>query len=218
MAVYIAPIVEGDTEAECVERLLQRVWSELLVAPVRLQVAVPTRGSRAALAHPNRSDLAEKLNEACAKLAHPLRKDPAGRTLVLLLLDADQDCPAELGPHLLAAAKAHRADVDVVCVLATRMFENWLVAGASTLAGVNDLPDVLPARDRFEERSGAKWLDDQLRSLDPARKYNKITDTLAFVRRFALQECRDNCPSFDKLCCELEALLPPPPVDPPPAE
>jgi hypothetical protein len=35
------------------------------------------------------------------------------------------------------------------------MLENWIVAGASTLAGVSELPDPLPARDQFEDRSGA---------------------------------------------------------------
>lgn len=216
MTCYIAPVVEGDTETGCVERLLQRIWVELLAAPVRLQVVVPSRGSRASLVHPNRPDLAEKIEEARTKLVPHLRKDPTSRARILVLLDADNDCPAELAPRLLTAAKSHHADADIACVLAKRMFENWLVGGASALAGVNGLPDPLPARAHFEDRSGSKWLADQLRAGNPTRKYDKIADGLAFVRRFSLQECRGNCPSFDKLCRELETLLPPP--DPPPAE
>jgi hypothetical protein len=63
------------------------------------------------------------------------------------------------------------------------MLENWIVAGAATLAGVNDLPDVLPARDQFEERSGVAWLEHQLRSRHPTRKYKKTVDAAEFVRR-----------------------------------
>jgi hypothetical protein len=208
MTFYIVPIVEGQTEAACVERLLQRIWTEVLAAPFRLQVLAPSRGKRDSLIHPERPDLAEKIEEAHAKLAVRLHRDPSGRGLLLLLLDAEGDCPKDLVPRLLAIARQVRRDADISCVLAKRMLENWVVAGASTLAGVNGLPDTLPARDQFEERSGAAWLEAQLRSRNQARKYKKTADAEAFVRVMALQECRDNSPSFDKLCRELEARLP----------
>jgi hypothetical protein len=119
---------------------------------------------------------------------------------------------------LLAAATQVRSDAPIACVLAKRMLENWIVAGASTLAGVNGLPAPLPARDQFEDRSGAAWLEAQLRSKNKARKYKKTADAEAFVRAMALQECRDNAPSFDKLCRELAARLPKPPDTPGPTE
>jgi hypothetical protein len=140
---------------------------------------------------------------------------------LLILLDAEKDCPATLGPRLLdEARKSLPVDAPVACVLAKRMFEDWIVGGASTLAGVNELPNSLPARDQFEDRSGAKWLDDQLRTQDKSRKYNKVIDAQLFVRTMNLQECRDNCPSFDKLCRELETRLAPQPGigDEPPRE
>ncbi len=207
MTYYIVPIVEGQTEAGCVERLLQRTWTELLGAPERLQVLSPSRGKRDALVNPAKPDLAAKVQEAHAKLARRLRADPADRGLLLLLLDAETDPPCQLAPRLLSAARAARSDADVSCVLAKRMLENWIVAGASTLAGVNDLPDVLPARDQIEERSGVAWLEEQLRSRHRARKYKKTVDAAEFVRAMDLRECRANSPSFDKLCRELEARL-----------
>jgi hypothetical protein len=88
------------------------------------------------------------------------------------------------------------------------MLENWIVAGASTLAGVNDLPNNLPARDKIEDRSGVVWIETQLRSRDKTRKYRKTVDAEHFIRIMDLQECRTNSPSFDKLCRELEARLP----------
>jgi len=82
--------------------------------------------------------------------------------MVLILLDAEKDCSKELGPRLLEAARKARSDTDIACVIAEKMFENWIVAGASTLAGINGLPDPLPPRDQFEERSGVAWLEKQL--------------------------------------------------------
>jgi hypothetical protein len=91
------------------------------------------------------------------------------------------------------------------------MLENWIVAGASTLAGVNGLPDPLPARDQFEDGNGVAWLKAQLKSRNKARAYKKTVDAPAFVQVMDLAECRGNCPSFDKLCRELEARVSPPP-------
>src|SRR5262249_3435824 len=152
------------TEAGCVERLLQRVWTELLAGPVRLQVLAPSRGKRDALISPAGTDLADKIKEAYLKLSRRLRRDSSGRGLLLLLLDAEGGCPAELAPRLLQTARLARSDTDIACVLAKRMFENWIVAGASTLAGVNGLPDPLRPPDNPEDCSGTAWLDQQLRS------------------------------------------------------
>ena len=207
MTFYIAPIVEGQTEAGCIERLLHRVWTELLVAPDRLQVLPPSRGKRDALVAVEEAGFAAKIEEAFAKLSQRLRRDAESRGLVLLLVDAEDDCPAELGPRLLAAAQQHRTDADIACVIAKRMLENWIVAGASALGGVNGLPDVLPACSDVEERGGANWLDRQIRSRNAARKYKKTVDAEAFVKVMALADCRTNAPSFDKLCRELQARI-----------
>jgi hypothetical protein len=215
MTAYIAPIVEGQTEVSCVERLLHRIWNELLTRPERLQVLPPARGSRPALVHPSGGPLSVKIGDACTSLVRRLRHDPSGRGLLLLLLDAEADCPATLAPRLLASASGVvPSGIPVACVLAKRMLENWIVAGASTLAGVNGLPSPLPNRDRFEEHSGGAWLEKHLRSnsVSGARKYRKTLHALEFVRAISLPECRANSPSFDKLCRDLEALFPPPPA------
>jgi hypothetical protein len=59
---------------------------------------------------------------------------------VLVLLDADDDCPAEYGPLLLARAQAARPDKQVSVVLANREFEAWFLAAAPSLAGQFGFP------------------------------------------------------------------------------
>ena len=209
MTLYVAPIVEGHSEQQCLERLLQRLWLELLGRSERLQVLEPSRPKRDALIHPDGKALGGKVQEAFAKLSQKVRTDSDGRGLVLILLDAERDCPKELAPRLLESARKARSDADIACVLAKWMFENWFVAGASTLAGVNGLPDPLPPRNQFEDRSGVAWLTSQLRAKDATRAYKKRIDAETFVRAMNLSECRGNSPSFDKLCRELEKRLPP---------
>jgi Domain of unknown function (DUF4276) len=205
MTLYIVPIVEGQTEQGCVERLLHRVWAELLSQSERLQVLEPFRGQRDALIHPSGKVLTDSVGKAFLKLQAKTRQAAEARSLVLILLDAEGDCPATLAPRLLEVARrALPADARLACVLARRMLENWIMAGASPLAGVNGLPHPLPPRDQFEERSGVTWLESQLRGKNPKRSYKKTADAKVFVQHMNLVECRGNCPSFDKLCRELE--------------
>src|SRR5262245_22575234 len=106
MTLYLAPIVEGQTEQLSVERLLHRIWHQLLQCPDRLQVLEPIRGKRDVLIDDNRDDLARAVEKAQIRARERARHDPQGRTLVLVLLDAEDDCPAELG----AAPPGSRAE------------------------------------------------------------------------------------------------------------
>jgi hypothetical protein len=224
MTLYIAPIVEGHTEVGCVERLLQSICVQLLNGPERLQVLQPSRGRQDLLIRPTGTDLSDKVGEAYGRLIRHVRRDASGRGLLLVLLDAEEDCPAELGPRLLRVARAAApSDADIDCVLPRRMLENWFVAAASSLAGVHGLPEGLIPPEDPEDCRGSAWLERQLRSRDPARKYTKTDDAAEFVRAMDLGQCRDGSPSFDKLCRVLTARLPPPPESgpaessPPPA-
>jgi hypothetical protein len=219
MNLYVSAIVEGQTEQRCVERILHRIWTELLHRPERLQVLEPFRGHRDDLVNPNGLALKESVQKVFLKLQAKARQDSEARSLLLILLDAESDCPAELAPRLLDTAQRARADADLACVLAKRMLENWIVAGASTLAGVNDLPDPLQPPDNPEECNGAAWLEQQLRSRKQTRSYKKTVDAAVFVQKMHLEECRAHSPSFDKLYRELALRLPPSETDtgPPPS-
>ncbi len=105
MTLYIAPVVEGQTEEQSVERLLQRVWREVLASSERLQVLQPSRGKRDLMVDARKTTLANKIEEAYAKLAQRLCRDSSGWGLLLLLLDAEGDCPKKLAPRLLKIAR-----------------------------------------------------------------------------------------------------------------
>jgi hypothetical protein len=212
MTLFIVPVVEGQTEQGCVERLLHRVWQELLRRPERLQVVEPFRGRRDQLVHPNGVALTDTVRKAFLKLKARAKKDADAHPLVLILLDAEGDCPATLGPRLLEVGrKALPAGTSVCCVLAKRMIENWIAAGASTLAGVNGMPDPLQPPDDPESCHGAGWLDAQLRKRNRSRKYKKTVDAEVFVRAMNLGESEKSSSSFRNLCQKLNARLPGPP-------
>ena len=74
MTFYIAPVVEGQTEQACINRLLHRVWHEILCRSERLQVMEPFRGHRDELVHANRKVLIETTEKAYLKLKTKAKK------------------------------------------------------------------------------------------------------------------------------------------------
>jgi hypothetical protein len=137
----IASIVEGDGEVRALPKLLFRLAREVAVPDLR--VPTPMRVQRGRLIAPG------GVERAVGAVAQ--RVGAAGG--VLVLLDADDDCPATLGPALLA--RAARPDVRVCVVLANREFEAWFVAAVASLAGAHGFPADLsvPGAPR---RSGAR--------------------------------------------------------------
>ena len=53
---------------------------------------------------------------------------------ILVLLDADDDCPAELASRLLRRARQSRPDRPIRVVLAKAEYESWFLAAAASLA------------------------------------------------------------------------------------
>jgi len=84
---------------------------------------------------------------------------------VLIVMDLDEEPSViALRQGLLDEARQVRADAKIACVIANRMFENWIVAGTTPLAGKHGLPSELKLRVNRESRGGKHILDELLRS------------------------------------------------------
>jgi hypothetical protein len=129
----------------------------------------------------------------------------AGTGALLVLLDADDDCPATLGPELLTRVRAVREDVPAVVVVANREFEAWLLASADSLRGHRGLPDDLePPGDSEAIRDAKGWLQD--RRID-GRAYSPTIDQPALTAVLQLDRARTRSASFDKLWRDIEHLI-----------
>jgi Domain of unknown function (DUF4276) len=204
MTLFIGSIVEGETETQCVPAILKRIWYELLAQTEVVVPLPPARQSRDQLVNDAYDTLAANILKVSMQLQKKLKDKSNDRGVILILLDAEDDCPATLGPRLLVRASSARSDAKIACVLAKRSLENWIVAGAASLQGVNGLLAAAPIPEHAEEQSGVAWLKKQLATSDRSRSYSKVTDAKIFFRDINLAECRLNSPSFDKLCRELE--------------
>lgn len=195
--LFVAAIVEGHGEDAAVRTLLQRVWSEVLGGE-HLEVLKPIRIKRTKIGE--RKELARAVDLAALKLGSA----STGPTLILILLDAEDDCPKEFIPPFLGLARELRADKDITCVLANPEYETWFVAAASSLSGYLELPrDEESPLAPEESRQGKGWIQKRFRGV----RYSPTVDQPAMTAAMDLKLCRSRSPSFDKLCRELEARM-----------
>ena len=123
---------------------------------------------------------------------------------ILILLDADDDCPKELAAELLARAQAARQDRIIRVVLAKREYEAWFLAAARSISGRREIAETIAPPLQPESIGGAKeWLS---RRMPRGRAYSPTNDQPALTAIFDMGAAR-SAPSFDKLWRDATALL-----------
>ena len=191
MAKIIA-IVEGDGEVEAVPVLIRRIALE--VAPL-----APPTVMRPIRVHRHRI-LKEGELERYVSLASA-RVTEGGR--ILILLDANGDCPAEVGPIILERARAASAGRPIEAVLAKCEYETWLLAAAESIAGTRGILPEISAPPEPESIRGAKeWIDSRMRG-----SYRPTADQAALTAGFDMELARRRSASFDKMWRATATLL-----------
>jgi hypothetical protein len=190
---FVAPIVEGHGEVEAVPLLLGRIFRESM-PQASLAVSPPLRVKAGSFL--NDSGYFAKYVELAARKAI----SRAGGS-VLILLDCEDDCPAELGPELARRAGAVRSDVPILVALAHREYETWFLAAAQSLRGLRGLPSDLEPPTHPERIRAKAWLSRQMVS-----SYNEPNDQPTFTQRFSFEQA-SAVPSFARLRHRLQQLF-----------
>ncbi len=186
--------MEGYGEVEAVPKLLRRIAQSLPNRP-SIDVNPPWRVKAGSFL--NDSQYFSKCVEFAARKAKQ-----APRGCVLILLDCEDDCPAELGPKLLAKARACRGDIPIEVILAYREFETWFLAAAHSLRGVAGLSATVDPPANPESLRDAKgWLTKHM-----ATPYNEPEHQPRMTANFSLTEAA-RVPSFSRLLNKLASLL-----------
>jgi len=186
----LCPIVEGHGEAAAVPKLLHRLLAESGHAGA-WRILDPIREPGSRLRRPD--DLHRVVNLA-ASLTPP---DGA----ILIMLDADDDCPATLGPELLRQARETRPDRRIGVVLPNREYEAWFIAARVSLADPDTVPPACDDPDGVRDAKG--WLKRHVLGgpYRPRLDQSRLTSTMDLAAAAAGSR------SFRKLCTELAALL-----------
>ena len=195
----IAPIVEGHGEYHAIRILLHRIWYELVSPQGKsaIEILRPIRRPRSRLVQEQELGRAVRLAASKLKVKGDCHSE---HCLILILLDAESDPPCQLAPQLLANASERSGGIDVCCILANVEYETWFVGAADSLGGDLDLPERIPQTPE-QDRSGKGWIQRYFKR----PRYSETVDQPALTSRMDLDKSRARCPSFDKLCRELEA-------------
>lgn len=186
----ISSIVEGHGEVSALPVLLRRigVWR--------------SPGEALDIRHPIRTHRDRFLNRPAEFQRQLILASRQVRNTgwVLVLLDADDDCPAELGATLQKRIGDTLPRARVSVVLANREFEAWFLGAGASLNGRRGLE--LAAQDLNIEPEGPRnakgWLKERMTS----GQYGETTDQPAFAALMDLEEAYRRCRSFRKLCSE----------------
>lgn len=187
--INIVSIVEGDGEVQALPVLLRRL-NEWKNPEVFCNILRPIRVRRDQFL--NRDEIFSKQLQIAAALA-----EESG--WILILLDADDDCPRDLGSEILKRAAGIVPHRGISVVLANKEFEAWFIASASSLEGRRGFslgPKEVP--DPESIRGGKEWIS----ACIPEGKYHEVTDQPAFAAMIDLNVVYEKSRSFRKLCKE----------------
>lgn len=195
----IVPIVEGEGDAAALPNLLTRILYETLG---RYDLGMPGRGPKNAHGKNNltRPGGVERFVQLALTEA-----DCAG---VLVLLDADDDCPVTLAQGLAERIRTMGVPCPVAVVVATVKFENWLVASLDTIVG-QDLGDgqgLAAATSPPDDPEACNALRTLEEAMPAGRIYKKSTDQLAMARLLDTTTAAERSRSFRRLVDAIREL------------
>jgi hypothetical protein len=123
---------------------------------------------------------------------------------VLILLDADDDCAAQLGANLLERARS-ATSLPVGAVFAVREYEAWLLAAIESLRGSRGIAVDASAPADPESPRDAKGRLTAV--MNGSRRYVAVADQAALTAAVDLSLVADRSRSFRKLRSDLLRLV-----------
>ncbi|MGH2359688.1 MAG: DUF4276 family protein [bacterium] len=187
----IVPIVEGHAERDSIPVFIRRVLGDQAIynMPVRAGFRV-------------HRDKVVKEGELERAVETAIR-EPNARALILLL-DADDDCPKNLAPGLLARGSNNSAGHPFATVIANVELEAWFIAGIESLRGQRGIRHDAVRPDDPETIKDAKgWLT---RHMINGHTYVEVLDQPALIATFDYTAAAARSRSLRKFLADVTRL------------
>lgn len=184
MSRSIGLLVSGHCEVVAVPILIRRLLHE------RLRVYDVQPDSR-----PIRKPEGQLLQQGSRVLEDTIERLRRRHDGVLVMVDLEDDCPAEWSPRLQARCQTACPDKPIAFVAAWRELETWFVWSAQSVLGV--APPTHPERKRdaktFLRHNGCPH-------------YNEVADAPGLAHRLDLDHVRGRSDSFRVFCDRVESI------------
>ncbi|MBF2760778.1 MAG: DUF4276 family protein [Ectothiorhodospiraceae bacterium AqS1] len=197
MDIYmIVSIVEGHGEVASVPDLLHRISQEEYPG-LLLKTPPPIRIPKAKMLQKR------GIEKGIALAAGIIGKENKGG--ILVLLDADNDCPVEKADILRKRAIESRPDQDIRIVLAKMEYEAWFLAAAESIFGKERIEeDIRAMKDPESIRDAKGWLK---KRMSPGLSYRETIHQKEFTKKFDMEMARKRSPSFEKFRRDIRDLI-----------
>jgi hypothetical protein len=180
----IQPIVEGHGELEAVPILLRRLIARAQV--FHIDVGKPIRWHRGQL-----------VREGDLRRAVRLARIQEDARSILIVFDADEDCPKDVAPRVLQWAADEASPLPCAVVLPNREYEAWFVASAESLRGKRGIRADAGSHSDPEEPRDSKGALESL--MEPYLAYSETADQPALSALFDMGQAYAACRSFRHL-------------------
>ena len=194
MQPIFAAIVEGEGEESALRPLIHNI------------IASGVGGEYPTVMPPYRVHWGTIVNkpDELAYYAQMALREAGNAARLLVLLDADGRCPAELGPRLLQQLEIRFPSVPISVTVADWEYESWFIASAESIARHTGTTNQIEVPDNIEAIKAAKgWVERNLM----ADKYKERKHQAAFSTRINVSLARSRSHSFNRFCREIERLL-----------
>ena len=180
----IQPIVEGYGDVAALPVLLRRLLSKLALHD--LTVGRPIRKPRS-----------ELINETSLRKAVRLARIQDDCAAILIVFDADEDCPKQLAVEVQRWAKDEAGSIPCAVVLPKCEYEAWFLGALASLRGKREIRSDACFDGESESVRGAKERLEEF--MPPTRSYSETTDQPALTAVFDLGAAHRNCRSFRRM-------------------
>jgi len=188
----ILPIVEGYSEVESVPILLRRIAEQM--GAYQINIARPYRVKRNKIVQ--EGELERAINQGV--------RDRPNIMGIIVLLDAEDDCPKFIGPQLLSRCN-NTIQLPSVVILAKRELEGWFLGGKESLRGIRGIKSDCNPPLNPEDIRGAKEILSQ--NMVNNRRYLEVDDQPALAAKLDFMITQDRCPSFKKFYNDSKRLI-----------
>ena len=194
----IIAIVEGAGDKNAVPSLVRRILWERFG---RYDIQVPRARAKSANGKPNlirnfEDFIKNAMKERCAA--------------ILVMLDADADCPVELARNFTRRAEALNAPVPIAIVCAKSEYETWFICSLSGSYGdgirrrLNMQSGAICPNDPESIRDAKGWLEERMPS---DRAYKPILDQDDLTHHIAIDLVHEKSRTFRRLYHAVEELV-----------
>jgi len=188
----ILPIVEGHYEVEAVGVLLRRLRDQSGEFGIQVGKAIRRKRSEMVQQDPLRKAVRLALLQPSCDA-------------ILIMFDADNDCPAVLAPMVDRWARDEAGAIPVAVVMPCREFEAWFLASMESLRGCRGiLTTAEPHPDPEYPRHAKAQLDDRM---EAGRSYSETADQAALTAQFDMTASYARCRSFRKMARAFGVLI-----------